>query len=58
MVMHGKQDRFVAYAHGEWLAGRIPQVDARLLAGDGHLTIALRRVPEVHAWLLAKLKES
>jgi pimeloyl-ACP methyl ester carboxylesterase len=58
MVMHGEHDRFVAYAHGAWLASQIPHVNARLSADDGHLTIALRRIPEVHAWLLAHLPAS
>jgi pimeloyl-ACP methyl ester carboxylesterase len=51
-LLHGAQDRFVPIAHGEWLAKRIPEVDARLSAEDGHLTIQLARIGDVHAWLL------
>jgi pimeloyl-ACP methyl ester carboxylesterase len=51
-LWHGRQDKFVPYGHGVWLAAHIPGVDARLTSEDGHLTLAERRVSEVHAWLL------
>lgn len=51
-LWQGEQDRFVPYGHGVWLAAHIRTVDARLTAEDGHLTLAERRVPEVHRWLL------
>jgi pimeloyl-ACP methyl ester carboxylesterase len=53
-LWHGEQDKFVPFGHGVWLAGRIPGVDARLTAEDGHLTLFVHRVPEVHAWLLGR----
>jgi len=55
LVMHGRQDRFVPVSHGEWVAGAIPCVDARIDAGDGHLTLIAHRVPAVLDWLRDRL---
>jgi pimeloyl-ACP methyl ester carboxylesterase len=51
MVMHGRQDQFVPFGHGEWLAAHVPDAEARLLDHDGHLTLMENRIGEVHAWL-------
>jgi pimeloyl-ACP methyl ester carboxylesterase len=50
-LWHGGEDRFVPLSHGRWLAERIPGVDAHLSDEDGHLTIQISRIGEVHAWL-------
>jgi pimeloyl-ACP methyl ester carboxylesterase len=55
LLMHGREDQFVPFGHGEWLAARIPGVDARLLDRDGHLTLTESRIGEVHDWLLSRL---
>ncbi len=55
LLLHGQQDMFVPFGHGEWLAAHIPGVEARLFEDEGHLTLMRNRVPEVHAWLSGHL---
>jgi pimeloyl-ACP methyl ester carboxylesterase len=55
LLLHGEQDRFSPISHSEWLARHIPHVEAQFLADDGHITLALRKIPEVHAWLFGKM---
>ncbi|MGA9857327.1 MAG: alpha/beta hydrolase [Solirubrobacteraceae bacterium] len=55
LLLHGRQDRFVPFAHGEWLARQIPGVEAQLLDDDGHLTLTEHHLVHVHEWLLERL---
>jgi pimeloyl-ACP methyl ester carboxylesterase len=48
-LWQGEDDRMVPYAHGEFLAQRLANVRAHLLAGEGHLSIALGRFGDVVA---------
>jgi pimeloyl-ACP methyl ester carboxylesterase len=40
-VWQGDDDRFVPFAHGEWLAEHVAGARPRLLRGEGHLSIVL-----------------
>lgn len=51
-LWQGRQDNFVPFQHGVWLAKQIPGVEAHLSEEDGHLTL-LNRLPEIHQWLVA-----
>lgn len=56
LLMHGQQDRFVHFSHGEWLASKISGVEARLTEEDGHLTLTATGISIVHEWLLSKMQ--
>jgi pimeloyl-ACP methyl ester carboxylesterase len=53
-IWHGRHDRFVPFAHGEWLASRIPRAETHLEKDEGHMSLFVRRIPEVHEWLAAR----
>jgi pimeloyl-ACP methyl ester carboxylesterase len=40
-LWQGSDDLMVPFAHGQWLAERIPAVTAHLEPGEGHLSVAL-----------------
>jgi pimeloyl-ACP methyl ester carboxylesterase len=56
LLWQGVQDLMVPPAHGRWLAERIPGVEAHIGEDDGHITILERRTPEIHRWLLDRLR--
>jgi pimeloyl-ACP methyl ester carboxylesterase len=46
-IWQGRQDLFVPFAHGEWLAAHVPRAGAQLLDDHGHLSISLARYGDV-----------
>jgi pimeloyl-ACP methyl ester carboxylesterase len=57
LYWHGRQDKFVPFAHGEWLAARIPGVEARLTDDDGHLTVFETGYGQLQDWLQARFND-
>ena len=52
-VWHGREDRFVPLAHGEWLAAHVPGARAHIVDGEGHISLSRHRYGEVLDELLA-----
>jgi len=52
-IWHGREDRFVPLAHGEWLAANVPGAKANLVEGEGHISLSRRRYGDVLDELLA-----
>jgi pimeloyl-ACP methyl ester carboxylesterase len=46
-IWQGTDDRMVPFAHGRWLASRIPGVRAHLLPDHGHLSLAVASLPAI-----------
>jgi pimeloyl-ACP methyl ester carboxylesterase len=54
LLLQGVEDLMVPPTHGRWLAARIPGVEAEISDAEGHITLFVGRIPEVHAWLLER----
>ena len=51
LVLHGVHDLMAPPGHGRWLATQIPGVEAEFSDAEGHITLFVNRIPEVHEWL-------
>jgi pimeloyl-ACP methyl ester carboxylesterase len=52
-VWQGDMDAMVPLGHGEWLAATISGAEARMLAGEGHLSLVANRLEEIVSELAA-----
>ncbi len=50
-IWQGRQDRMVPFAHGQWLAAKVPNAQAHLFATEGHVSI-VSQLPQLLADLL------
>ena len=53
-IWHGGQDRFVPYAHGEWLAEHVAGASPHLHPDHGHLSLAVESYGAVLDDLIAQ----
>jgi len=53
LLLHGGEDRIAPVAHAEWLAGRIPSAELRVLPDAGHISV-LTSAPDGLDWLAAR----
>jgi pimeloyl-ACP methyl ester carboxylesterase len=51
LVSQGEQDKMVPPAHGRWLGDHVAGADARIFPEEGHLTLTVNRIGDVHSWL-------
>ena len=54
-VWQGGQDRMVPFAHGRWLAGRLPGAAVHLDPAEGHLSLVLNGFEEIVTELMTHL---
>jgi pimeloyl-ACP methyl ester carboxylesterase len=46
-IWQGDQDRMVPFAHGQWLAARVPGARVHLMPGEGHLSLTLAAIGDI-----------
>jgi pimeloyl-ACP methyl ester carboxylesterase len=53
MIWQGSEDLMVPFAHGSWLASRIPGASAHLEQGEGHVSVVLGKLDQMLDELVA-----
>lgn len=51
LAWQGEQDKMVPPAHGRWLGEHVSGANGRVFPEEGHITLTVNRIGEVHAWL-------
>ena len=55
LVWQGRHDLMVPPDHGAWLREHVGGAEGEVLEDEGHLTLVVNRVGDVHAWLRERL---
>jgi pimeloyl-ACP methyl ester carboxylesterase len=55
LIWQGEEDLMVPGAHGRWLHEHVAGAEGGVVAGEGHLTLFVNRIGDVHAWLRERL---
>jgi pimeloyl-ACP methyl ester carboxylesterase len=55
LIWQGRHDLMVPADHGRWLRSHVAGAEGEVLEDEGHLTLAVNRVGDVHAWLRERL---
>jgi pimeloyl-ACP methyl ester carboxylesterase len=50
-IWQGEEDLMVPASHGRWLREHVAGAEGHVLAGEGHLTVFIHRIGDVHGWL-------
>lgn len=56
LVWQGAQDLMVPAAHGHWLGRNVAGATSRFSPDEGHLTLFVNRIGDVHEWLTERLR--
>jgi pimeloyl-ACP methyl ester carboxylesterase len=56
LVWQGEQDLMVPPSHGRWLHEHVANARGGIVPGEGHLTLFVNRIGDVHSWLQQRLK--
>jgi pimeloyl-ACP methyl ester carboxylesterase len=55
LVWQGRHDLMVPAAHGDWLRTHVAGAEGEVLENEGHLTLIVSRIGDVHAWIRERL---